>query len=107
MSEFQLWVKLAREDKEELLQGTIDHTINHTHIDHTLYSLGYECIFAIQANHNRQQLEFSNDSHPQQLEFVVRRKSPLTSSASRGNIFKRMKGGRKKMSIAKAPKQVK
>ena len=54
---------------------------------------GHECIFAIQSHHNRHQIDLANDSHPQQLEFVVRRKPQhdITRTSSRSGLRRKIR----------------
>lgn len=82
--EFQLCVKLAKEDKEEFLHG-------------------FECPFAIQSHHNRHQIDLSGDMRPQQLEFVIRRKSsnPVSQSSRHTHTFFNFKKSRNKIKKGK------
>jgi hypothetical protein len=84
-----LWVKLAKEEKMDSLRG-------------------YECIFAIQSHHNRQQLDLNADTRPQQLEFVIRKKTQSLNSSSSKKFLKWVKRNpANNKDSSKPPKQVK
>ena len=45
-------------------------------------SPGHECPFAIQVHHNRQQMDLAGESRPTQIQFVIKRRSPMPSGKS-------------------------
>lgn len=47
-----------------------------------LHSLGHECPFAIQVHHNRQQMDLAGESRPTQIQFIIKRRSPIPSGKS-------------------------